>query len=66
MAEVNPADFRDYPFNYQSSRGLNDVLIGEDTALPLINTSFTGNITTLQGMLEQSPEIALEPPHRIH
>ncbi|KAF2132056.1 ankyrin [Dothidotthia symphoricarpi CBS 119687] len=66
MAEVNPADLRDLPSRYQSSRGLNDVLIGEDTALPLINTSSTGDITTLRGMLEQSPEIALESPHRIY
>jgi ankyrin repeat protein len=66
MAEVNPADLRAYPFDYQSSRGLNDVLIGEDTAVSLLNTSSTGDVTTLRVMLEQSPEIALESPHRIY
>ena len=66
MAEIDPADIKDFPSSYQSSRGLNDVLIGEDTALPLINTSSTGDITTLRDMLEQSPEIALESPHRIY
>jgi hypothetical protein len=66
MAEANPADLKDLPSSYQSSRDLNDVLIGEDTALPLFNTSSMGDIITLRGMLEQSPEIALESPHRIY
>ncbi|OIW32530.1 ankyrin [Coniochaeta ligniaria NRRL 30616] len=51
---------------YESSRGLGDVLAGEDTGLPLINTSSKGDITALQGMLEQSPEIALESHLRIY
>jgi hypothetical protein len=51
---------------YQSSRGLGDVLAGEDTGLPLINTSSKGDITALRVMLEQSPEIALESHLRIY
>lgn len=66
MAEVNPADLRDLPSNYQSSRQLNDVLVGEDTAVLLISSSSSGDIATLQGILAQSPEIALQSPHRIY
>ena len=66
MADPDPSDLKAVPWKYQSSRNLNDVLIGEDTGYPLINASSTGNITALSDMLEQHPEIALASPHRIY
>jgi hypothetical protein len=66
IVEVDPADLRDHASNYQLSRGLNDVLIGEDTALPLLNRRSAGDITTLRAILEQYLEIALVSPHRIY
>ncbi|OSS46580.1 hypothetical protein B5807_08346 [Epicoccum nigrum] len=66
MADPDPSDLKALPWKYQSSRSLNDVLVGEDTGYPLINASSTGNITALSDMLEQYPEIALASPHRIY
>jgi ankyrin repeat protein len=66
MTEIKPEDLKPFAFNYQSSRNLNDVLIGDDTALPFINACSTGDITTLRSLLEQSPEVAMNSPHRIY
>jgi hypothetical protein len=66
MAEVNPADLKEHPSSYRTSRAVNDVLIGEDTAVKLIDASSTGDVTALQNILEHSPEMALESPHRIY
>lgn len=66
MSEATPENLRDYPFDYLTSRAIGDVLIGEDTAIEFINASAVGDVATLEGLLEQSPEIALESPHRIY
>jgi ankyrin repeat protein len=66
MTEVTLADLQALPSKYQSPRQLGDVLVGEDTAASLINASSTGDITTLRSMLEESPEVALDSPHRIY
>lgn len=66
MTKVDPAELCPIPSAYQSSRELNDVLIGDDSALPLIHASSVGDIATLRGFLVHSPEIALESPHRIY
>lgn len=66
MADPDPSDLKALPWQYQSSRNLNDVLIGEDTGYLLINASSTGNVTALSDMLEQHPEMALASPHRIY
>nr|POE54259.1 isoform 4 of ankyrin-2 [Quercus suber] len=66
MTEVTSADLVSAPAYYQSSRALNDVLIGEDSALPLFEASSGGHVTTLRTILDKSPEIALDSPHRIY
>jgi hypothetical protein len=53
MAEIKPEDLKPVPFKYQSSRALHTVLIGKDTAIPLINASSEGNIEKIRSMLEQ-------------
>lgn len=62
------ADLKPLPANYQSSRALFDVLIGEDVALPLIEASSSGDNITLRSMLSQPQwtKIALEKPHCIY
>jgi hypothetical protein len=66
MTEVTSADLRALPSKYQSSRGLGDVLLGEDTACSLLDASSTGDIAALRKIIEERPEIALESPHRIY
>lgn len=66
MTEVNPADLRATPSHYQSSRELHDVLVGNDDATSLIHFSAIGDTKKLHILLEQSPEIALDSPHRIY
>lgn len=66
MAEIKPEDLKSAPWHYQSSRPISDVLIGQDTALPLLEASSTGNLTVVQNFLQDSPSIALESPHRIY
>ncbi|KAF1920973.1 ankyrin repeat-containing domain protein [Ampelomyces quisqualis] len=66
MTEVTAADLQALPSKYQSSRDLGDVLVGEDTAISLIRASSTGDISMLRGILEESPELALDSPHRIY
>ncbi|PQE04681.1 Ankyrin-1 protein [Rutstroemia sp. NJR-2017a BBW] len=53
MAELTMADLKSSPDNYQSSRAVFDVLIGEDAALPLIEALSSSDNTTLQSMLMQ-------------
>lgn len=67
MAEVIEAELKPLPSTYNSSRGLFEVLVGDDTALPLVKASSAGNVADLQTMLAQSPwsEIVLQSPHRI-
>lgn len=65
-AEVKAEDLRSAPWHYQSSRPLSDVLIGHDTALRLLEASSTGDVKTLRKILQDSPSIALECPHRIY
>lgn len=66
MAEIKPEDLKSAPWHYQSSRPISDVLIGQDTALPLLEASSTGNLSVVQKFLQDSPSIALESPHRIY
>jgi ankyrin repeat protein len=68
MAEATAADLSPHPSRYNSSRQLFDVLIGEDSALPLIEASSRGDVTTLKTMLVQSTwtEIALQSPHCVY
>ncbi|EMF10986.1 ankyrin [Sphaerulina musiva SO2202] len=66
MAEIKPEDLKSAPWHYQSSRPIFDVLIGQDTALPLLEASSTGNLSVVQNFLQDSPSIALESPHRIY
>ena len=68
MEELTVADLKPLPSVYNSSRSLFDVLIGEDTALPLIEASSSGNVTTLRSMLSQPQwiKIAFEEPHCIY
>jgi ankyrin repeat protein len=66
MAEPTMADLKLLPSHYQSSRSRFDVLIGPDTALPLIEA--LDDNTRLQSMLSQQQwtRIALEKPHCIY
>jgi len=68
MAELTIADLQPGPNNYQSSRALFDVLIGEDAAFPLIEASSSGDSITLQSMLAQPQwaKIMLAKPHCIY
>lgn len=68
MAEPTVADLKPIPSTYKSSRGLFDVLVGEDTALPLIEASSDGSVEKLQVMLAESQwrEIMLQSPHCIY
>ncbi|KAI9154872.1 ankyrin [Paramyrothecium foliicola] len=68
MAQLTEADLKDYPGGYDSSRDVGDVLIGEDTARPLIEASSSGDDTAVQNLLSQPQWIktALEQTHRIY
>lgn len=68
MQDMKPADLKQSPALYQSSRALWDVLVGEDSALPLIEAISTQNTTTLQDLLSQPAwtPIAFEKPHCIY
>lgn len=66
MVEINPADLKSFPSQYESSRALSDVLIGDDIASPLFEASSSGDLAALWTILEEHPEIALESPHRIY
>lgn len=68
MAELTLADLKPLPAGYQSSRALFDVLIGEDTALTLMEASSSGDNETLRSLLSQpqSTKLAFEKPHCIY
>ncbi|PSN59416.1 ankyrin [Corynespora cassiicola Philippines] len=61
-------NLKDFPSIYDSTRGLGDVLVGEDTARLLIEASSSGNETALQSLLSQPEWIKemLQEPHRIY
>ena len=54
--------------SYESIRGLWDVLVGEDAALPLMEASSSGNLESLIDLLSQQhwTKIALEQQHAIY
>lgn len=68
MAQLTTPDLREGPASYDSPRDLYDVLIGEDTARPLIEASSSGNNATVQSLLSQPRwiNIMLESPHCIY
>lgn len=66
MAEVDPGVLRSFPAAYKSSRAVNDVLLGVDRAPPLFEASSAGDIPALRKILDDTPEMALESPHRIY
>ena len=68
MAQLTAADPIPYPSCYDSDREVGDVLLGEDTARPLIEASASGNETVLQSLLSQPQYIQtmLENPHCIY
>lgn len=57
-----------YPYAYESTRDVGDVLVGEDTARLPIEASSSGNDTVLQSLLSQPQwtQPMLEEPHRIY
>jgi hypothetical protein len=59
---------QDHPTSYESLRDVGDVLIGDDTAYPLIEASSSGNDTALQSLLSQPQWVKtiLEKPYRIY
>lgn len=68
MQASTTADLHHFPKKYYSPRGIVEVLIGEDFALPLINASSTGDVSILRSLLSQPQwtAIALEKPHCIY
>ena len=68
MADLTMADLEPLPSTCQSSRAVFDVLIGEDTALPLIEAFSSDDNVTLRSVLSQPQwtKIALEKPHCIY
>jgi hypothetical protein len=53
MAQLTTADLKQHPTSYDSLRDVGDVLVGEDTARPLIEASSSGDDATLQSFLSQ-------------
>lgn len=68
MAELTEADLKDGTSNYQSYRGVWDVLIGEDAARLVIAACRSGDDTSLQVLLAQPPwdKTMLERTHTIY
>lgn len=68
MAQSTAADLVPYPSCYYSDREVGDVLLGEDTARPLIEASASGNETVLQSLLSQPQytQTMLEKYHCIY
>lgn len=68
MAQLTTADLKELPSGYNSSRGFNDVLMGEDAARPIIDAVSSGDDTALQNLLSQPQwiKIMLEKPHTIY
>lgn len=68
MQDINPADLKPSPTLYQSSRAKWSVLVGEDSASPLIEAIFTSDTTRLRDLLSQAiwASVAFETPHCIY
>ncbi|KAF2819104.1 ankyrin [Ophiobolus disseminans] len=68
MAEPTMADLKDIPALYTSSRGVGDVLVGQDAARRLIEASSSGNDTALWSLLSQPQYVTtmLDKPHVIY
>jgi len=68
MAEPIMADLTDIPALYTSSRGVGEVLVGEDPAHRLIEACSSGNDTALWSLLSQPQYITtmLDKPHIIY
>lgn len=68
MTELTIADLKENSVFYESLRDVGEVLIGEDTAQPLIAASSSGNDTLLRSLLSQPQwiEAMLEKPHYIY
>lgn len=68
MAELTLADLSPQPALYESSRGMMDVLVGEDIAYALIQASSTGDTEGLQNLLLQPEWIktAMESQHAVY
>jgi ankyrin repeat protein len=68
MAQLTTAELKEHPSSYESLRHVGDVLIGEDTARPLLEASSSGDDTTLQSLLSQPQwtKTMLEKPHVIY
>jgi ankyrin repeat protein len=62
------ADLKEHASYYESLRDVGDVLVGEDTARPLIEASSSGNDTALRSLLSQPQWIKtmLENPYHIY
>lgn len=54
MPEVTTADLKYWAGSNSASEGVIDVLVGEKTALPLIEASFKDDIPSLRSMLAES------------
>jgi hypothetical protein len=68
MSEPTKADLKDFPGLYASSRGVGEVLIGEDPARRLIEACSSGNDTALWSLLSQPQYVTtmLDKPHVIY
>lgn len=68
MQDIENTDLKASPALYQSSRARWDVLVGSDSALPLIEAISTRNTATLRDLLSQPAWtlIASEKPHCIY
>jgi ankyrin repeat protein len=68
MAQLTVADLKEYVSYYDSPRDVGDVLVCEDTARLLIETSSSGNDMALQSLLSQPQwtKAMLEKPHCIY
>ncbi|KAJ0120412.1 Ankyrin-1 [Diaporthe amygdali] len=68
MAQLTVTDLKELPSLYNSPRDVGDVLIGEDAARLLIESSSSGNGTALKSLLSQPHwiKIMLEKPHTIY
>lgn len=53
MAQLTVTDLKELPSLYNSPRDVGDVLIGEDAARLLIETSSSGNDMALKSLLSQ-------------
>jgi hypothetical protein len=68
MSEPTKANLKDFPAFYASSRGVGELLVGEDPARRLIEACSSGNDTALWSLLTQPQYITamLDKPHIIY